>query len=192
MTKYEYVWLDGYQPEPFLRSKVKVTNDQTPPEWSFDGSSTLQADGGSSDCILTPVQEYTNPLFGDKLVMCGVQTGSREVHPSNTRHAASEVASDEWWFGFEQEYFLTNPDGTILGWEDGIPSKPQGEYYCGVGAANVKGREVSEAHLEACLEAGIELTGTNAEVALGQWEYQCLGKGIKAGDELQKPLYLLH
>ena len=41
MTKYEYVWLDGYQPEPFLRSKVKVTNDQTPPEWSFDGSSTL-------------------------------------------------------------------------------------------------------------------------------------------------------
>ena len=90
MTKYEYVWLDGYQPEPFLRSKVKVTNDQTPPEWSFDGSSTLQADGGSSDCILTPVQEYTNPLFGDKLVMCGVQTGSREVHPSNTRHAASE------------------------------------------------------------------------------------------------------
>ena len=159
MTKYEYVWLDGYQPEPFLRSKVKVTNDQTPPEWSFDGSSTLQADGGSSDCILTPVQEYTNPLFGDKLVMCGVQTGSREVHPSNTRHAASEVASDEWWFGFEQEYFLTNPDGTILGWEDGIPSKPQGEYYCGVGAANVKGREVSEAHLEACLEAGIELTG---------------------------------
>ena len=82
MTKYEYVWLDGYQPEPFLRSKVKVTNDQSPPEWSFDGSSTLQADGGSSDCILIPVQEYTNPLFGDKLVMCGVQTGSREVHPS--------------------------------------------------------------------------------------------------------------
>jgi glutamine synthetase len=91
MTKYEYVWLDGYQPEPFLRSKVKVTSDQTPPEWSFDGSSTQQADGGSSDCLLIPVQEYTNPLFGDKLVMCGVQTGSREVHPSNTRHAASEL-----------------------------------------------------------------------------------------------------
>ena len=124
--------------------------------------------------------------------MCGVQTGSREVHPSNTRHAASEIASDEWWFGFEQEYFLTNPDGTILGWEDGIPTKPQGEYYCGVGAANVKGREISEAHLEACLEAGIELTGTNAEVALGQWEYQCLGKGVKAGDDLWMSRYLLH
>ena len=123
--------------------------------------------------------------------MCAVQTGGREVHPSNTRHSASEVVRDEWWFGFEQEYFLTNPDGSILGWEEGIPEKPQGEYYCGVGAANVKGRDVSEAHLEACLEAGIELTGTNAEVALGQWEYQCLGKGVKAGDDLWISRYLL-
>ena len=49
MIKYEYVWLDGYKPEPFLRSKVKVTTDSTPPNWSFDGSSTLQAEGGSSD-----------------------------------------------------------------------------------------------------------------------------------------------
>lgn len=192
MIKYEYVWLDGYKPEPFLRSKVKVTRETTPPDWSFDGSSTQQAEGGSSDCLLLPVTEYTNPLYGDKLVMCQVQTGEHETHPTNTRAAAAEVASDEWWFGFEQEYFLTNPDGTILGWEDGIPEKPQGEYYCGVGAANVKGRDISEAHLEACLEAGIELTGTNAEVALGQWEYQCLGKGIKAGDDLWMSRYLLH
>ena len=34
------------------------------------------------------------------------------------------------------------------------------------------------------LDMGITLTGTNAEVALGQWEYQCLGKGIKAADDL--------
>jgi len=192
MKKYEYVWLDGYKPEPFLRSKVKATDDRTPPVWSFDGSSTLQAEGSSSDCILIPEQEYKNPLFGDSLVMCSVQTGEREVHPSNTRHAASKIVTDEWWFGFEQEYFLTNPDGSILGWEEGIPEKPQGEYYCGVGAGNVKGRDISEAHLEACLEAGIELTGTNAEVALGQWEYQCLGKGIKAGDDLWMSRYLLH
>ena len=169
MKKYEYVWLDGYQPEPYLRSKVKVTTDRTPPEWSFDGSSTQQADTEGSDCILIPVQEYKNPLFGDSLVMCGVQTSAREAHSTNMRHSASEIVTDEWWFGFEQEYFLTNPDGSILGWEEGIPERAQGEYYCGVGAANVKGRDVSEAHLEACLEAGIELTGTNAEVALGQW-----------------------
>ena len=69
--------------------------------------------------------------------------------------------------------------GSLLWWEDGIPEKPQGYYYCGVGAANVKGRDISEAHLESCLQAGIELTGTNAEVALGQWEYHSLGKGVK-------------
>ena len=68
MKKYEYVWLDGYQPEPYLRSKVKVTTDRTPPDWSFDGSSTQQADTEGSDCILIPVQEYKNPLFGDSVV----------------------------------------------------------------------------------------------------------------------------
>ena len=102
MKKYEYVWLDGYQPEPYLRSKVKVTNDRTPPEWSFDGSSTQQADTEGSDCILIPVQEYKNPLFGDSLVMCGVQTSAREAHSTNMRHSASEIVTDEWWFGFEQ------------------------------------------------------------------------------------------
>ena len=191
MTKYEYIWLDGYEPEANLRSKVKVT-DGEPPEWSFDGSSTLQAEGGSSDCILLPVEQYENPTNEGSLVMCQVQTGEHETHPSNSRAAAEAVVSDEWWFGFEQEYFLTDKDGTILGWEDGTPSRPQGEYYCAVGASNVVGREISDAHLDACLDAGIELTGTNAEVALGQWEYQCLGKGIKAGDDLWVSRYLLH
>ena len=65
------------------------------------------------------------------------QTSAREAHSTNMRHAASEIVTDEWWFGFEQEYFLTNPDGSILGWEEYL-GKPQGEYYC-VGAANVKG-----------------------------------------------------
>ena len=36
MKTYEYIWLDGYQPEPSMRSKVKATRDETPPEWSFD------------------------------------------------------------------------------------------------------------------------------------------------------------
>ena len=101
MIKYEYVWLDGYKTEPFLRSKVKVTKDTSPPAWSFDGSSTLQAEGGSSDCLLLPVTESTNPLYGDKLVICHVQTGEPETHPTNTRAAAAEVASDAWWFDFD-------------------------------------------------------------------------------------------
>lgn len=191
MKIYEYIWLDGYQPEPSLRSKIKTTEDDSPPVWAFDGSSTQQAEGGNSDCLLLPVQTYDNPLFSDYLVMCQVETGEHETHPSNTRVAASEVVTDEWWFGFEQEFFFTGENGDPLGWEDGTP-RPQGDYYCGVGAGNVAGREISEAHLEACLEAGIELSGTNAEVALGQWEYQCFGKGIKAGDDLWVSRYLLY
>ena len=191
MNKYEYIWLDGYQPEPSLRSKIKTTEDETPPDWAFDGSSTQQAEGGTSDCLLLPVQKYNGPLFADYLVMCQVETGEHEVHSSNTRVAAEKVVTDEWWFGFEQEYFFTDTKGNPLGWQDGTP-RPQGDYYCGVGSMNVQGREISEAHLEVCLEAGIELSGTNAEVALGQWEYQCFGKGIKAGDDLWVSRYLLH
>ena len=191
MNKYEYIWLDGYQPAPSLRSKIKTTEDETPPDWAFDGSSTQQAEGGTSDCLLLPVQKYNGPLFADYLVMCQVETGEHEVHSSNTRVAAEKVVTDEWWFGFEQEYFFTDTKGNPLGWQDGTP-RPQGDYYCGVGSMNVQGREISEAHLEVCLEAGIELSGTNAEVALGQWEYQCYGKGIKAGDDLWVSRYLLY
>jgi len=191
MKILEYIWLDGYQPEPSLRSKIRVTKDELPPNWAFDGSSTQQAEGGSSDCLLLPVQTYDGPLFADNLVMCQVQTGEHETHSSNTRAAAAKVVSDEWWFGFEQEYFFTNDKGEPLGWEDGTP-RPQGDYYCGVGSGNVEGREISEEHLEACLGAGIELTGTNAEVALGQWEYQCFGKGVKAADDLWVSRYLLY
>ena len=190
MQTYEYIWLDGYKPEPSLRSKIKATVDKTAPEWSFDGSSTQQADTNESDCLLVPVQTYHNPTDSDYLVMCQVYGSDHKPHASNTRAAAADI-SDEWWFGFEQEYYLTHPDGTILGWEDGDP-RPQGEYYCGVGSNNVAGRHISDAHLFACLEAGIEITGTNAEVGLGQWEYQCFGKGIKAADDLWVSRYILN
>ena len=191
MKKLEYIWLDGYKPEQTLRSKVKVTDEDTPPGWAFDGSSTQQAEGGSSDCILKPVAEYEGPLSSDKLVMCEVLSPDKAPHSSNTRHKCEGLVTDEWWFGYEQEYFFTNPeDGTILGWEDGTP-RPQGDYYCGVGAGNVIGREISETHMDVCLAAGIMIAGTNAEVALGQWEYQCFGKGLRAGDDLWTSRYLL-
>ena len=173
-----------------MRSKVKATSETTAPDWSFDGSSTQQAEGGSSDCLLLPVQTYTNPN-GHDLVMTQVQAADHTTHPSNFRAAAAEVVTDEWWFGFEQEFFFTDPKtGEPLGWEDGTP-REQGEYYCGVGAGNVVGRKISDAHLKACIDLGITLTGTNAEVALGQWEYQCFGKGIKAADDLWISRYLL-
>jgi len=47
-----------------------------------------------------------------------------------------------------------------------------GPYYCGVGADRVFGRDVLEAHYRACLYAGINISGTNAEVMPAQWEFQ--------------------
>ena len=59
-TKLEYIWLDGYFPTQNMRSKTKVVENfggklEDCPMWSFDGSSTKQAEGGSSDCLLKPV-----------------------------------------------------------------------------------------------------------------------------------------
>jgi len=83
-------------------------------------------------------------------------------------------------------------DGRPLGWPEGKSKpRPQGDYYCGVGEGNVIGREIVDRHTEACMNANIGITGTNAEVALGQWEYQVLGSGIKAGDDLWMSRYIL-
>ena len=50
-----------------------------------------------------------------------------------------------------------------------------------------------EEHLDLCLEAGLEITGINAEVMLGQREYQVFGKGGKqASDDAWIARYLLH
>ena len=66
-SKLEYIWLDGYQPTQNMRSKTKIVNNfsgklEDCPIWSFDGSSTLQASGGSSDCLLKPVSLYPDPI----------------------------------------------------------------------------------------------------------------------------------
>ena len=194
---YKYIWLDGYTPEQNLRSKIQRTNNRNKPTiWSFDGSSTQQAEGGQSDCVLQPVYNYemSNNKYVDNLVMCEVLNSDHTPHESNYREACEAFVDDEWWFGFEQEYFFYQ-DGEPLGWKKftdrGETPAPQGQYYCAVGSANVAGREISERHLHACLDAGISITGTNAEVALGQWEYQCFGKGVKAGDDLWVSRYLL-
>ena len=193
---YKYIWLDGYTPEQNLRSKIQVAGSDEPPIWAFDGSSTQQAEGGQSDCVLKPVSNYkitgVNHLWHQNtLVMCEVLNSDYIPHESNYRTKCEAFIDDEWWFGFEQEYFFYR-NGEPLGWNAGKEPAPQGQYYCAVGSENVAGREISERHLKACLDAGIQLTGTNAEVALGQWEYQCFGKGVKAGDDLWVSRYLLY
>ncbi len=197
--KFEYIWLDGYQPEPNLRSKTKVLDFDSfdgdvskLPEWSFDGSSTKQAEGHSSDCLLKPVAAYPDAARKNAwLVVAEVLNPDGTPHVSNTR-ALIDDDSEDYWFGFEQEYVFMH-NGMPLGFpEKGYP-KPQGPYYCAVGYGNIAGRDIVEEHLDACLEAGLSITGINAEVMLGQWEYQCFGKGPKkASDDLVISRYLLH
>ena len=159
--KFEYIWLDGYQPEANLRSKTKILHFENfvedvkkIPDWSFDGSSTQQAPGNKSDCILKPVSIYKDPArLNAYLVLCEVMNVDGTPHPTNTR-ALIPKGFDDYWFGFEQEYTLM--DGTRpLGFpEQGFPN-PQGRYYCSVGNKNVAGREIVEAHLDLCLEESI-------------------------------------
>jgi glutamine synthetase len=196
--KLEYIWLDGYEPVPNLRSKTKIVEfDSFPtvdelPLWGFDGSSTRQAEGSNSDCMLQPVAIFPDPARKNgALVMCEVLLPDLSPHPSNAR--ARILDDPGTWFGFEQEYFLYK-DGRPLGFPvEGYPA-PQGEYYTGVGFKNVGdvARQIVEEHIDLCLEAGIELEGINAEVAKGQWEFQIFGKGSRrAADEVWVARYLL-
>lgn len=196
--KFEYIWLDGYQPEPNLRSKTKVIeldffhgDLKTLPIWSYDGSSTQQAKGTYSDCLLKPVRVVHDPQRKNAfLVMCEVLNPDGTPHATN--HRSTFEDDDDFWFGFEQEYVLTH-DGLPLGFpKQGYP-RPQGPYYCSVGVGNCEGRTIVEEHFDACLDAGLEITGINAEVLLGQWEFQIFGKGAKrASDDLWIARYLLH
>ena len=209
--KLEYIWLDGYSPEPNLRSKVKVVDAKLHevkgkklhgvslndcPQWGFDGSSTKQAEGNFSDCTLNPVRLYPNPLnkgmLDSYLVFCEVLNPDGLPHDSNTRALLGSDDETDLWFGFEQEYTIMK-EGKPIGFpKDGFP-EPQGKYYCGVGNSQVNGRLFVEQHMENCIMAGIEITGINAEVMLGQWEYQVLGKGkLKSGDDLWVSRYILN
>jgi len=132
------------------------------------------------------------------LVMCDCYTPAGEAIPSNSRAIAAAAFEgkddEETWFGLEQEFTLFNLDQrTPLGWpKNGVPTRPQGPYYCSAGPENSFGRAVTDAMYRACLYAGLEISGTNGEVMPGQQEYQvgpCVG--IDAGDQLQMSRYIL-
>jgi len=200
-VKLEYVWLDGYKPEPNLRSKVKIIEVNSKedleniPEWGFDGSSTKQAEGHFSDCYLKPVRVYIKSSISEYCtvyVLCEVLNSDENPHETNDR-AKLGKDDEDFWVGFEQEYFIrSGHHKSIIGFSNGGIIDPQGTYYCGVGGQMV-GRNITEQHLDMCLEYGIGIEGTNAEVALGQWEYQVFAKGkLKTADDLWMSRYFLY
>ncbi|MBA6155637.1 glutamine synthetase beta-grasp domain-containing protein [Tenacibaculum sp. S7007] len=197
-SKLEYIWLDGYYPTQNMRSKTKVVADfsgklEDCPVWSFDGSSTRQAEGGDSDCLLKPVAIYPDPERRDGyLVMTEVLNADGTPHASNGR-AGIDDDDNDFWFGFEQEYFIMDRSTLLpLGFPVGGYPAPQGMYYCSVGGRNTHGRNLVEEHADLCIDAGLIFEGINQEVASGQWEFQLFAKGAKkAGDEIWVARYLL-
>lgn len=199
----EYVWLGGKNE---FRSKVRVLELEgldvgisKIPVWNYDGSSTDQADGNDSEVMIHPKRTFVNPFYKSKSLLVLCDTFRPDGTPLSNNHRPSAVKifnqclDEEPWYGIEQEYFLIDRNTQKpLGFpREGNPN-PQGQYYCSVGADNTFGRNVADEHLEYCVKAGITISGINAEVAPGQWEYQ-IGpcQGINSGDEVMMSRYML-
>lgn len=212
MKKLEYIWLDGSKTQQ-IRSKTKIikselstedllrkykTGDKSAPVWNYDGSSTYQAETSNSELLLYPKNYFFNPFIKDSiLVICDVYKTDGTPHETNTRTKMMETLEkydDETNWGWEQEYFIyDNKTNKPLGWPTEGEPREQGDYYCAVGSSNVSGRDFVEEHTEICILAGLSIGGTNAEVALGQWEYQIGTVTAEEGaDQLWISRYLLH
>jgi len=194
MHRLEYIWLDGTEGLPQLRSKTRFCKEGDIPEWNFDGGSTNQGDLKDSDRLLKPVRTYTDPFALDAtLVLCEVYNHDGTPHETNSRNELQklDVIKLDPWIGFEQEITLIHgmskePLGLFL-----QPEK-QGQYYCGVGVANAIGRDILNDFLEAASVAEVKLAGMNAEVMPGQWEFQTEAQDAKkACDDLWIARYLL-
>jgi len=198
MRLAEYIWIDGTEPTRLIRSKTRVLQkDEEPPVWGFDGSSTKQAEGTNSDCVLKPVVITSDPFRGgdNVLVLCEVLNTDMTPHRTNTRAkcllTATLHSEEECWYGIEQEYTLMLNQKPLGFPKDGEPA-PQGDYYCGNGANRAFGRQIAETHLFHCLQAGLKISGINAEVCPGQWEYQVGPCGtVEVGDHLWLSRYIL-
>ena len=221
LAKLEYVWIDGYD-DNNIRSKtryipIEFGDEEKPisfedvmkqiPQWSFDGSSTNQSEPLNSDLILKPVRFFGNPFSNNQrdnvsyIVLCEVFNTDDTPHESNNRAKLRDFVNEledqnDLWFGVEQEYLLVDsltnyPDG----WDCGDSVEPQGKYYCGVGGKHITNthRRIIETHAQFCIQSGINLNGTNAEVMKSQWEYQ-LGPApaISCADQLWVSRYILN
>ena len=201
----EYIWIDGVQPTAQLRSKIRVLDyfdlpAEFPfepiipqiPIWGFDGSSTEQAVGSDSDCVLHPVRVYRDVTRENGiLVLCDVLLPDGSIHSSNHRdkllNTVNLLQNEDPWFGIEQEYTIFENDRP-LGWPEDIEPASQGDYYCGRNA----GEDLMHEHLTVCLASGVSLVGTNAEVMLGQWEYQVgTHDPLRVSDDLWMARWLL-
>lgn len=194
-TLLEYIWIDGDENVRSKNKVMKITSFEDIPLWNFDGSSTGQATGKKSDIILKPVRMYKNPFIKMQsyLVLCECYNKDMSPHITNNRHKC--LNTEGCLFGIEQEYTLFDRLNKPYEWlnNDNPGLNGQGPYYCSVGGDRTFGRHISQEHLEMCLEAGINICGTNAEVMASQWEYQIgVCDALQVSDDLWMSRYILH
>ena len=194
----EYVWLDSNNK---FCSKIRVFDILQSPVWNYDGSSTGQATTESSEITLFPVEWFKHPLmepiegFTIYLIICATYDINNNPLPNNHFHLANEyfnINPDEVpWFGLEQEYFFFK-NNNILGMKPTLDIIKNKLYYCNTINQPILGEKVALEHMNACLKAGIIISGINAEVVCGQWEFQvgpCTG--IQAGNHMMAARFLL-
>ncbi len=187
MNTVEYVWVDGTKPTKKLRSKIRVfdfngtatglPSIQDPKAlWHFDGSSTGQAPADNSDLVLRPVKSYNNPIDKNVIFLCEVLNHDLTPHSTNARAQLEGLAiktkSLKPWFGLEQEYYICKNGHSIAAEKLHFMTPDEGAYFCGVGSEYVFNRDMIMEHLNICIDAKLKISGANAEVAPGQWEYQ--------------------
>ena len=197
-SKMRTIYLNNYSDKVELVSTLESKLDDL--TWNYDGSSTNQANGADSEVILKPVKVYNAyGLPGVKQVSCAsfvlCQTVRSDGTPLENNHRVEAVkVFDKYkdlepWFGLEQEYFIKK-DGKIVNSDQ--REELEGKNYCGAGASHKLGRTIADNHYSACLKLGIKISGYNAEVAEGQWEFQIgPAEGIRAGDDLMMARYML-
>ncbi len=199
---FEYIWIDN---NGKTRSKTMVLNTNTEdvldlesfdlnqlPVWNYDGSSTGQAIGKNTEINLYPIKIVRDPLRKNNdggnggvfsyLVLCDID--KKYSTRTNPAIIFEKLEDYDFWFGLEQEYFILYGNVSL--------DKKQGNYYCGVGGRDPIERIIAEEHMSACIYSGLNISGINAEVANGQWEFQVgIARGIDAADQLYIARYLL-
>ena len=150
----EYIWLDGTEPTPLLRSKTKILRRRDR-RARRSGASTARPPtrppATRATACSSPVVQFHDPIRGgdNVLVMCEVMLVEARPHPTNTRAAAARIAKK-----YEARADVRHRAGV----HDAQPTArrsasppaaipaPQGPYYCGVGADGIIGREIVEIH----------------------------------------------
>ncbi len=149
----EYIWIDGTEPSPLLRSKTKVVADgKEPGIWGFDGSSTNQAPGDDSDCVLQPGLRLPRPAARARRQARHVRGAAHRLHPPPDQHPGQ--AARRWprstpttsrCSASSRSTPSSRTGGPSAGPTGGYPA-PQGPYYCGVGGDKMPGRDIVERH----------------------------------------------